>query len=242
MGEALAAAVGMYDSSKTRVAPVFNALLARDPTGRSWLPQLLSLPQLDGSNSWDSRATGEVQAHWWHGNPCERKLDPPVSLLQVLLREQFGSGRRSSISERQSLFDGDPAALDEGLRLLDEQGFVLRKWWCFEGRTSVDAVIETERLLLVVEGKRTERGDTTYTEYMPGRNQMLRNIDDAWEIRGTKQVVAFCGVEDSNPTRPLCQSCGKASRRTRFEPRRSTRRSLTEMSTSGRPCEMCSLV
>ena len=35
--------MGKYNSSMTRVRPVFNALYDRDPTGRSWLPFLLAL-------------------------------------------------------------------------------------------------------------------------------------------------------------------------------------------------------
>ena len=41
-----------YDSSRTRVAPVFSRLQAIDPTGRSWLGQLLQLPK---SNTFGSR-------------------------------------------------------------------------------------------------------------------------------------------------------------------------------------------
>src|SRR5262249_51945863 len=37
------------------------------------------------------------------------------------------------------------------------------------------------------------------TEYMPERNQMLRNIDAAWEIRGDKRVVGFYVVEGTPP-------------------------------------------
>src|SRR5947209_7670095 len=32
---------GRYNSSITRVRPFFTALLVRDPSGRTWLPQLL---------------------------------------------------------------------------------------------------------------------------------------------------------------------------------------------------------
>ena len=35
--------MGQYNSSLTRVQPVFEALRARDPTGAPWLPQLWQL-------------------------------------------------------------------------------------------------------------------------------------------------------------------------------------------------------
>ena len=39
------ASIKQYDSSITRVWPVFQPLLRRDPTGLSWLPQILALAQ-----------------------------------------------------------------------------------------------------------------------------------------------------------------------------------------------------
>ena len=32
--------MGKYDSSKTRVVPVFDRLVEKDPTGAAWLPRL----------------------------------------------------------------------------------------------------------------------------------------------------------------------------------------------------------
>lgn len=55
--------------------------------------------------------------------------------------------------------------------------------------------IETSDLIVVVEGKRTEPAPTTDTGWMPGRHQMLRHLDCAWEIRGTKRVAGFFIVE-----------------------------------------------
>jgi hypothetical protein len=43
--------MGTHDSTRTRVAPVFDALLARAATGRSWLPALLALPALAGRSA-----------------------------------------------------------------------------------------------------------------------------------------------------------------------------------------------
>jgi hypothetical protein len=194
------AAVGKFDSSKTRVAPVFDALLDLDSSGAGWLPPLLRLPRADGESGCECRVDdAKIERHAWHGNPRERRLDPPVSVLAFLLRTLFGSRRTSDIPKRQALFDGDSIVLAEGFQLLEERGYVRRAWWIFEGQTSVDAYLETDRALVLIEGKRTERGDTSYTTYMPGRNQMLRNIDAAWDIRGEKCIAAFYIVEGRPP-------------------------------------------
>jgi hypothetical protein len=65
----------------------------------------------------------------------------------------------------------------------------------FEGPTSVDAYLETPELIVLVEGKRTERGPTTHTTYMSIRHQILRNLDAAWDMRGRRAVVAMFIVE-----------------------------------------------
>ena len=46
-----------------------------------------------------------------------------------------------------------------------------------------------------MEGKRTEAGPTTSTTWMAGRQQMIRHLDAAWEIRGRRSVYGFFIVE-----------------------------------------------
>jgi hypothetical protein len=68
-------------------------------------------------------------------------------------------------------------------------------WHIFEGPTHVDAHLATERLVIVIEGKRTERGPTTRTSWMPVRHQMLRNIDDARDRSDGRSVIGFFLIE-----------------------------------------------
>jgi hypothetical protein len=76
--------MGRRDSSKTRVAPIFDILYDSDKTGKSWLPKLLRLPA--GGNiirinpDWDF----SIQDKGWGRE--EKKLEPPVSLLLWLIR------------------------------------------------------------------------------------------------------------------------------------------------------------
>jgi hypothetical protein len=72
------------------------------------------------------------------------------------------------------------------------------KWHVFEGPTQPDVYIQTPDLILVIEGKRTERGPTVKTTWMPGRHQMLRHMDCAWEIAGRRKVLGFFIVEGEN--------------------------------------------
>ena len=69
-------------------------------------------------------------------------------------------------------------------------------WHLFEGKTRPDVYIKTPDLIMVIEGKRTERKPTTSTTWMAGRHQMLRHIDCAWEIAGDRKVVGFFIVEE----------------------------------------------
>ena len=61
-----------------------------------------------------------------------------------------------------------------------------------EGRSRPDACFETDAMLVVIEGKRTERKATAVTTWMRTRSQMLRHMDAALEIsRGKSHLVAY---------------------------------------------------
>jgi hypothetical protein len=192
--------MGMYDSSKTRVEPVFNCLCQSDPTGRAWLPKLLQLPNRSSEISLPSDCDFTIQGRWW--GPEERKLDPPVALLSWLIRNLKlpKSGELSSDpskeTKRRDLIAGCESRLVEALALLrrNPNG---EDWHIFEGETQPDVFIQTPHIIVVIEGKRTEREATTSTKWMAVRHQMLRHIDCAWEIRGKKQVIGFFIVEGS---------------------------------------------
>lgn len=200
--------MGEKDSSRTRVAPVFNMLYARDKTGRIWLPRLLCLPTgghpIRISPKWDST----IQDVGWGEN--EKKLDPPISLLSWLIRHPRipVDGQLShnlvKAQKRHDLIEGSDARLREALGLLSHnpEG---HDWHIFEGKTQPDVFIQTADILIVIEGKRTEREATKETKWMTGRHQMLRHIDCAWEIKGKRKVVGFFivegdGTKDGVPT------------------------------------------
>ena len=188
-----------FDSSKTRVAPVFTRLLKRDPRGDSWLPALLRLPRrFDDVEVEVPISPGRIVTCAWY--PEEKQLAPPPALLRKLVDQPvllsssgLKTSRAGTLVKRTQLLAGHAATREEALALVasapEKQG-----WHVFEGPTSVDAYIETERAVVLVEGKRTEAGPTTHTTWMAVRHQLLRNLDAAWDMPG-KQPYAFFIVE-----------------------------------------------
>jgi hypothetical protein len=191
-----------FDSSVTRVAPVFAILEQRTD---AWVAKVLDLAAR-GLNAkhrpWiaeDMSPTLVDFAEKARGKR-ERGLRPPTSLLAWLLENvKNPDGRTLSTNpevaqRRQRILDRDPETMAEALRALDQKG-QSSAWSRFEGPTYPDVVIETPDALVIVEGKRTERGPTTHTTWMKGRHQMLRHLDAAWEIRGGRSVYGIFVVE-----------------------------------------------
>jgi hypothetical protein len=181
---------GKYDSSKTRVRPVFEALWGR---GRDWLPDLLALPA--GGCPDSGVVPGDLTLIEGHWEPNERCLNPPVALLSWLIRNA-GALRPNTVEGelRRKLADGNPQTVDDALRLLRTEGGS-RGWYLFEGPTCPDAYLIAEDALVVIEGKRTEPTTTTDTTWLTGRHQIWRHLDAAWEVRGRRAVYGFFIVE-----------------------------------------------
>jgi hypothetical protein len=125
-------------------------------------------------------------------NAYEADLPPSAGFLRWLLehperltwpRDKGGWERTfgtETQERRKRLLAGDPVVRDEALAALARVGAEgsRRKWWAFEGFTSVDCRLETESLLLFIEGKRTEPISDS-TDWFPGRNQVIRNLEVA---------------------------------------------------------------
>ena len=189
---------GTRNSSKTRVAPVFQALEARGHEDRQWVSRLLDLAASDDRTErpWHGQ---DVTVESCYYEPNERHLDPPVALLSWLIRNLPSEARSIqgtdvTSKERRRLASRDPATIERALGLL-RRSRSGRGWHILEGPTYPDMVLMTPDALVVVEGKRTEAAPTTSTTWMPGRHQMLRHLDAAWEIRGGRSVYGCFIVE-----------------------------------------------
>ena len=193
-----------HDSTRTRVAPVFDELLRRDASGEKWLASLLALPQhgrpLDPALDAELGRIEEARWDSANGKHREKKLAPPVSLLSWLARHLGEahpgeiSGKDDKAKRRRRLQDGDPATVGKALAKL-RSDLESRGWWVLEGRSSPDVWLATPRAVVVIEGKRTEAGPTTKTSFLTGRHQMLRHMDAAYEIAGYRALLGFFIVE-----------------------------------------------
>lgn len=75
--------MGKFDSSVSRVAPVFNRLIEKGKVNKNWLKTLLELPVTDEGRTMSSTLNFKVTSSAWY--PNEKSLDPPLSLLAWLL-------------------------------------------------------------------------------------------------------------------------------------------------------------
>src|SRR5688572_28071497 len=188
--------MGRFDSSKTRVVPVFNALFERDPTGGTWLSALASFGTRSKvlQNPLGLGTLHRDHPRYWGKN--ERRLVPPPTLLRWLVCNATKPasdklwGSPQVRKKREELVRLEEPTIKEALELLDaprRRG----AWYVLEGESCPDAFLETDKVLFVIEGKRTERQLTTTTTWMPKRSQVIRHMDAAWEIRGPRKVLGL---------------------------------------------------
>lgn len=192
--------MGKNDSTKTRVVPVFDHLLSSDCTGTQWLGRLIRL----GTRADVATVPRDIEAlisdHLPSWGQNERCLSPPLELLEWLVRnitkEQVDKSRDKGETrkKREALASGDPDVLCEAIRLLRE-GKRGKEWFVLEGPSWPDAYLETDTLVLVVEGKRRETSPTNYTTWMPYRPQLIRHMDAAWEVAAGRAVLGLLLVE-----------------------------------------------
>ncbi len=195
--------MGSLDSTKTRVTPVFDRLLHCDPTGSVWLDRLIRLGSRANEVNLPSSAGELKPGHSRTWGEDEQPLPPPLGLLEWLVQhvEEKDVKARTSEETRQkrlALARGDPDVLQKALARLraGERG---RAWFVLEGPSCPDTYLETDSLVVVVEGKRTEQSTTSKTTFMPKRSQLIRHMDAAWEMADGRRVLGLLLVEGENP-------------------------------------------
>lgn len=190
---------GKYDSSLTRVRPFFGQLIAREPTGASWLPQLLqAAPRGPEVLARVATEPGELLAELSKPakNGLLRCFEYPIAAPRALLlwfiehpdRLTWPKGQTYSESTTESrralLYDEPPGraeAQKQALRLAATRPTTAREWWRFEGESMLDCVLMTDRLVVTVEGKRTESLSPA-THWYPKRSQLVRNLEAAGQM------------------------------------------------------------
>jgi hypothetical protein len=176
------------NSSITRVRPVLQQLIQRDPGGESWIPKLIEitgndaevannpgkiLSELVQSRSYQDKVLKRFGIEQINLENCfEYSVAPSERFLRWLIMHpeqmtwphgrngQFGAATKY---KREALFgkhgvEEQSKVQEEALAELDRLGCKVskRKWWAFEGFTEVDCFLETDQMLLLIEGKRTE--------------------------------------------------------------------------------------
>lgn len=211
--------MGEYNSSLTRVQPVFNALLDRWPDGDRWLSDLWSMTALTRpeaglrtpENIGTLLPTETPSEHSDRlGKVFERTIAPPLAFLRWLLNNpesmqvrdsvSFGAKSESAQHWRRKLFASNlqdvNEAQREGLAQLEKR-LAQRgrnKWWAFEGFSHIDCCLVTETCVLFVEGKRTESVSPS-TLWFKQRSQLWRNVEAAQEFAGGRQFGVILAVE-----------------------------------------------
>ncbi|MEJ7893341.1 MAG: hypothetical protein WKF94_11945 [Solirubrobacteraceae bacterium] len=204
--------MGKYDSSLTRVQPIFGTLLERDPTGASWISKILSsAPAGKNIGAAASREPGtfteHVQSRFEFPAPPSRRflewlIRHPERMTWPRKKGQEVTFRRSTQDRREELFGRHGEGESEAARAAALQALALAgaagsagRWWAFEGFTKVDFCIQTETAIIFVEGKRTE-ALTKSTDWFPKRNQLVRNLEVVGELAGGRVAGVILGVEE----------------------------------------------
>ena len=221
------------NSSITRVRPVFRQLLGKDPTGASWLSQVMQLskstglsettrsepgivlPAVSEKRRYRDRVQGTIELE----RCFEFRVAPGRRFLRWLLENPDrmtwpASARHSATTQarREALFGrkGDSARKQVqacALQSLDRNGPEKseRRWWAFEGFTEVDCCLQTDKLVLLVEGKRTESLSKSIRWYS-GRNQLHRNLEAARDLAAGREFGVFVIGEEEIPETALGSS------------------------------------
>jgi len=215
---------GIFNSSITRVRPVFKQLIHRSKT--EWLTDILNLFPSEYAKSlatntglispetvkfclYNDKILGQKE----YGidtielEKCfEYSMEPSVNFLRWLIMNPnmltWPKGMKYSKNteiKRRVLIGGDTEIKEKALAELFKCGSnkSSKKWWAFEGFTEIDCLIETDSLILAVEGKRTEDGPSKSTSWYKNRNQIIRNLE-VLQQKAMNKPFAVILIDDKN--------------------------------------------
>lgn len=203
---------GFYDSSITRIVPLFNFIRSANTNER--FSAFISCIQ--GASTYESCAThndlksllnfGQIIEPIYYGKqgalsdgrtiePGEKSgLMPQSTHLRWLINEG-GLDPRIRVptskdgQNRIDLFADKKGGCkrQNALSLLEEWLDAPHKkanpWFRFEAPTKPDVYIETKEYILIIEGKRTENKLTTHTSWMDyDRDQLIRHMDSLCDL------------------------------------------------------------
>jgi hypothetical protein len=206
------------DSSLTRVQPFFRPLFAQDASGRGWLSALIGATPggrarfgelLDEPGS--LLMTLSVRTPSGSLGCFEQPVAPPRELTEwfidrpqeltwphgVTLSSEMRRLRRALIYD---LPPGSRAKAQQRAReLMKVRSALSREWWRFDYMTTLDCLLMTDRLLITVQGTRTEPSPPV-TNWYPQRSQLIRALEAARQL-GDDRPWASVLISD----RPLAE-------------------------------------
>jgi hypothetical protein len=129
---------------------------------------------------------------------CEKEKRVPASptrlawMIENVERLMPADGRRWREVLRRIL--KDPAARDRALQIL-KSGTAkgVPKEFILEGDTSADCLIECERAVLWIEGKRND-WLSPHTTWDSSRDQLARNVEAAWLYANAGRTKEYCVI------------------------------------------------
>ena len=191
---------GEKNSSRTRVYPTFVKLKYKIKDFIEWLNETQGCSIPTGNVDWDKAYVRFADKD----GKGEIALPPCASLLKWMI-DNYGTdmlkeecGKRVSDATRELRnkllrHDQDTVSLAYDLINMGRR----RGWFALEGYSRPDVYIETNKFILVVEGKRSERTLTDSTTYFSkGRDQLIRHMDSALNVAGNKNVFGIIIYEN----------------------------------------------
>ena len=160
-----------------------GSLTTRDYSDSCWKP-ILKKDKIKLEACFEKKLPPPERLLLWMIEHSERLTWPLKSRRPPVERRYTGNNGENQVWRERLKARHGPEAMDlvrvEGRRLLTNLGTrgSEGEWWAFEGYTHIDCYLETETLLLIIEGKCTE-SLSTGVSWFPQRNQLWRNLEVA---------------------------------------------------------------
>jgi hypothetical protein len=205
------------DSPPPRAERFFDALLARDGAGGSWLGPLLRAAPNGPARFGDLaehpgwlEAPFAVVTETGRRGAFEYPASPPRGLLawfidhpESLSRPEEVRASAETLRLRRALLDDDPPgvrarAQDRAHDLLRRSAPLSESWWRFEEAHTADCLLMTDRLVLLVQARDEGVAPPPATPWFPARTALVRDLEAARRFGddGKAWGVLVLGVSD----------------------------------------------
>lgn len=194
-----------HANAQRPIEPFFDALFAKDPSGRMWLPALLAATPRGRASLGelvDEPGALEIAlaVHGVNGRRAtfDYLVPPPRELLRWFIDHpdalewpaQAELSPETAILRRALLNDDPPGsrarAQDRAHERLLRAPPLVPDWWRFEEVTRPDAVLATDRLVLVIENARPEELAPA-KDWYPPRSRLIRVLEAAKQLAHGRQ-------------------------------------------------------